>query len=54
MSLPDRGPEARARNLAWLEQRAGEGWFYAKDDHYAFGAPADATAFKHWLMRAFA
>lgn len=54
MSLPDRGPEARSRNLVWLEQRAGEGWFYAKDDHYAFGAQADATAFKQWLISALA
>ena len=50
MSMPDRGPEARARNLAWLERRTGDGWFYVQGDNYAFGAQADATAFKQWLM----
>lgn len=50
MSMPDRGPEARARNLAWLERRAGDGWFYVKGDNYAFEAQADAAAFKQWLV----
>ena len=52
MSMPDRGPEARARILAWLEKRPGDGWYFAKGDNYAFGTPADAAAFKQWLMSA--
>lgn len=54
MSMPDRGPEARARILAWLEQRPGDSWFYAKGDNYAFETAADAAAFKQWLMSALA
>jgi hypothetical protein len=50
MSMPDRGPEARARNLLWLERRAGDGWFYVKGDNYAFEKQSDATSFKQWLM----
>jgi hypothetical protein len=52
MSMPDRGPEVRAQILAWLEKRPGDGWYYAKGDNYAFGTPADAAAFKQWLMSA--
>ncbi len=52
MSMPDRGPEVRARILAWLENRPSGGWFYAKGDHYTFGTAADAAAFKQWLMSA--
>lgn len=52
MSLPDRGPEARASNLAWLDQKNGDGWFYVKGDNYAFEKQADATAFKQWVMSA--
>lgn len=52
MSMPDRGPEVRARILAWLEKRPSEGWFYAKGDNYTFGTAADAAAFKQWLMSA--
>lgn len=54
MSMPDRGPEARAKILAWLEKRPGDGWYFAKGDNYAFGTPADAAAFKQWLMSALA
>lgn len=50
MSLPDRGPAARARNVAWLERRQSDGWFFARNDNYAFGSASDATAFKQWLM----
>nr|WP_313416799.1 hypothetical protein [Brevundimonas diminuta] len=52
MSMPDRGPDARARILSWLEKRPSDGWFYAKGDNYTFGTPADAAAFKQWLMSA--
>lgn len=52
MSMPDRGPEVRARILDWLEKRPGEGWFFANGDNYAFGTAADAAAFKQWLMSA--
>lgn len=51
MSMPDRGPELRARIIARLEKRPGDGWFYARGDNDYFGTPADATAFKLWLMR---
>ena len=50
MSMPDRGPEARAQILAWLEKRPGDGWYFATGDNYAFSTPADAAAFKQWLM----
>lgn len=52
MSMPDRGPEARAKILAWLEKRPGDGWYFATGDNYAFSTPADAAAFKQWLMSA--
>jgi|SynMetStandDraft_2_1070026.scaffolds.fasta_scaffold00007_102 hypothetical protein len=52
MSMPDREPEARARILAWLEQRPGDNWRHAKGDNYAFETAADAAAFKQWLMSA--
>ncbi|MCH4267303.1 MAG: hypothetical protein LKF80_02745 [Brevundimonas sp.] len=52
MSMPDSGPEVRAQILAWLEQRPSDGWFYARGDNYYFETPADATAFKQWLMGA--
>ena len=35
--------------VAWLEARAGSGWFYVSGDNYHFGSAADATAFRHWL-----
>lgn len=52
MSMPDRGPEARVRILAWLEQRPGDNWCHANGDNYAFETAADAAAFKQWLMAA--
>ena len=52
MSMPDRGPEVRARIIAWLEKRPGDRWFYVQGDNYAFETAADAAAFKHWLMTA--
>lgn len=54
MSMPDRGPEVRARILAWLEKRPGDRWFYVQGDNYAFETAADAAAFKQWLMDALA
>lgn len=50
LSLPDRGSAVTARMTAWLEKRPGDGWFYARGDNYYFGAAADATAFKQWMM----
>ncbi|WP_225910221.1 hypothetical protein [Brevundimonas pondensis] len=54
MSMPDRGPEVRAKILAWLVERPGDRWFYAQGDNYAFETAADAAAFKQWLMSALA
>lgn len=50
MSTTDRGPEARARTIAWLEQRPSDGWFYASGDNFSFSTSADANAFKQRLM----
>lgn len=50
MSMPDRGPDARARIVAWLEARTGSGWFYARGDNYYFETQTDASAFKQWMM----
>ena len=50
MSTPDRGPEARARIIAWLEQRDSTGWFYASGDNFYFSLSADAQAFKQRLI----
>lgn len=54
MSMPDRGPEVRAKILAWLVERPGDRWFYAQGDNYAVETAADAAAFKQWLMSALA
>lgn len=50
MSTSDRGPEARARMIAWLEQRPSDGWFYASGDNFYFSAAVDANAFKQRLI----
>ncbi|MNL22795.1 hypothetical protein D3C87_1441550 [compost metagenome] len=50
MSMPDRGPDFRTCASNWLERRASDGWFYVQGDNYAFEKPADAAAFKQWLM----
>ncbi|MNS71436.1 hypothetical protein D3C72_1048050 [compost metagenome] len=50
MSMPDRGPDFRTSASNWLERRASDGWFYVQGDNYAFEKPADAAAFKQWLM----
>lgn len=52
MSMPDRGPEVRARILAWLVERPGDRWFYAQGDNYAFETAADGATFKQWLVSA--
>lgn len=49
LSLASRGAGDPQRMVAWLEARAGPGWFYGNGDNYHFGSAADATAFRQWL-----
>ena len=52
LSLANRGAGDPQRMVAWLQARAGSGWFYVSGDNYHFGWAADATAFRQWLAAA--
>ena len=49
LSLASRGASDPRRMIAWLEARAGSGWFYVSGGNFHFGSAADATAFRQWL-----
>lgn len=49
LSMPAGDAGRIGRMAAWLETRAGAGWFYVTGANFHFGSATDAAEFRRWV-----